>query len=71
MEQREREGEGGMRSLSGEVALKMPAEKAWEMYRDNEIISKIDPAKLSHAEYIAGDGGPGSLRVFKLGPGMH
>ncbi|KAM7270849.1 hypothetical protein ACFE04_030063 [Oxalis oulophora] len=57
-----------MRSMKGEVVLKIPAEKAWEMYRDNEIISKINPDMLQGAEYIHGDGSPGSLRLFRLGP---
>ncbi|KAB2612516.1 hypothetical protein D8674_034832 [Pyrus ussuriensis x Pyrus communis] len=41
-----------MRSMEGEVKLNIPAEKAWEMYRDNEIISKINPEMLTSAEYI-------------------
>ncbi|CAK7324001.1 unnamed protein product [Dovyalis caffra] len=45
---RERE----MRSMKGEVELNIPAQKAWEMYRDNEIISKINPEMLALAEYI-------------------
>ncbi|OMO67282.1 hypothetical protein COLO4_30195 [Corchorus olitorius] len=48
----------------------MAAEKAWEMYRNNEIITKINPEMLSGAEYIHGDGGPGTLRLFKLGPAV-
>ncbi|CAN6572900.1 unnamed protein product [Malus baccata var. baccata] len=59
-----------MRSMEGEVKLNIPAEKAWEMYRDNEIISKINPEMLTSAEYIEGDGHPGSLRLFKLGPAV-
>ncbi|XP_041006607.1 MLP-like protein 423 [Juglans microcarpa x Juglans regia] len=59
-----------MRSMKGEVVLNVPAEKAWEMYTDNEIISKINPEMLAQAEYIKGDGSPGSLRRFKLGPGV-
>lgn len=58
-----------MKMMKGEVVLNIPAEKAWEMYRNNEIISQINPEMLSGAEYIQGDGGPGSLRLFKLGPG--
>ncbi|XP_010260193.1 PREDICTED: MLP-like protein 423 isoform X2 [Nelumbo nucifera] len=58
-----------MESMKGEVVLNIPAQKAWEMYRDDEIISKINPNMLARAEYIEGDGSPGSLRVFKLGPG--
>jgi hypothetical protein len=65
----EREREREMNSMKGEVVLNIPAEKAWEMYRDNDIISKINPQMLAGAEYIQGDGSPGSLRVFKLGPG--
>ena len=41
------------------------------MYRDNEVISKINPEMLARAEYIQGDGSPGSLRLFKLGPGIY
>ncbi|XWS63412.1 hypothetical protein CRYUN_Cryun06bG0095000 [Craigia yunnanensis] len=59
-----------MKMMKGEVVLNIPAEKAWEMYRNNEIISKINPETLSGAEYIQGDGSPGSLRLFKLGPGV-
>ncbi|PON94033.1 Bet v I/Major latex protein [Trema orientale] len=40
-----------MRSLKGEVVLNIPAEKAWEMYRDNKIVSQ-KPEMLAHAEYI-------------------
>ncbi|KAL5997641.1 hypothetical protein ACLOJK_008571 [Asimina triloba] len=58
-----------MKSLKGEVVLNIAAEKAWEMYRNNEILSKINPEMLAGAEYIQGDGSPGSLRHFKLGPG--
>ncbi|KAL5571174.1 hypothetical protein UlMin_020771 [Ulmus minor] len=59
-----------MRSLKGEVVLNIPAEKAWEMYRNNEIISQIKPEMLAHAKYLQGDGSPGSLRLFKLGPAL-
>ncbi|KAJ6836156.1 putative major allergen Mal d 1 [Iris pallida] len=59
-----------MRCMSGEVCLSIPAEKAWEMYTNNEIVSKIDPNMLAGAEYIRGDGGPGSLRLFRLGPAL-
>ncbi|GMN53798.1 hypothetical protein TIFTF001_022928 [Ficus carica] len=59
-----------MRSLKGEVELNMPAERAWEMYRNNQIMSKIKPEMLAHAEYIQGDGSPGSLRLLKLGPAV-
>ena len=54
--------------MKGEVVLNIPAEKAWEMYRDNEVISKINPEMLARTEYIQGDGSPGSLRLYKLGP---
>ncbi|KAG8642465.1 MLP-like protein 423 [Manihot esculenta] len=59
-----------MKRLEGEVVLKIPAEKAWEMYRDDEIISKINPEMLALAQYVEGDGSPGSLRLFKLGPAI-
>ncbi|KDP24123.1 hypothetical protein JCGZ_25780 [Jatropha curcas] len=59
-----------MRSIKGEVMLNTPAEKAWEMYRNDEIISKINPEMLALAQYIEGDGSPGSLRLFKLGPAL-
>ncbi|KAJ6433452.1 hypothetical protein OIU84_017191 [Salix udensis] len=59
-----------MSSMKGEVELDITAEKAWEMYRDNEIISKIYPEMLAHAEYIEGDGSPGSLRLFRMGPAV-
>lgn len=68
--QSEREREIEMKRLEGEVVLKIPAEKAWEMYRDDEIISKINPEMLALAQYVEGDGSPGSLRLFKLGPGL-
>ncbi|CAL9012509.1 unnamed protein product, partial [Prunus brigantina] len=51
-----------------EVMLGIPAEKAWEIYRDNDIINKINPEMLTSAKYIEGDGCRGSLRLFKLGP---
>ncbi|KAI3937000.1 hypothetical protein MKX01_015215 [Papaver californicum] len=60
-----------MQSLREEAVLNIPASKAWSMYRDDKIISKINPDMLSGAEYIKGDGSPGSLRVFKLGPAVH
>ncbi|OVA07769.1 Bet v I domain [Macleaya cordata] len=61
-----------MKSMKGEgVQLNIPAKKAWEMYRDDKIISKINPDMLSSAQYIEGDGSPGSLRLFKLGPAVH
>ncbi|KAK8993305.1 hypothetical protein V6N11_033406 [Hibiscus sabdariffa] len=59
-----------MKMMKGEVVLNMPAEKAWEIYRNNEIISKLNPDLLSAAVYVQGDGGPGSLRLFKLGPAV-
>ncbi|KAI4333960.1 hypothetical protein L6164_018706 [Bauhinia variegata] len=59
-----------MRSMKGEVMLNIPAERAWEMYRNDEIISKINPEMLAHAQYIEGDGSPESLRIFKLGPAV-
>ncbi|XP_031253399.1 major strawberry allergen Fra a 1-E-like [Pistacia vera] len=59
-----------MKNMKGEVVLNLPAETAWEMFRNNQIISKINPEMLAHAEYIQGDGSPGSLRLFKLGPAV-
>ncbi|KAL7185534.1 hypothetical protein ACSBR2_027473 [Camellia fascicularis] len=59
-----------MKSMNGEVVLNVPAEKAWVMYRDNEIISKINPQMLAAAKYVNGDGNPGSLKLFKLGSGQ-
>lgn len=53
------------------MELDLPAEKAWEMYRDNSVISSINPEMLAKAEYIEGDGHPGSLRLFTLGPGTY
>lgn len=58
-----------MREMKGEIFLNISAEKAWEMYRDNDKISRINPQMLAKAEYIKGKGEPGSLRCFKLGPG--
>jgi hypothetical protein len=58
-----------MKSLQGEVHLNIPASKAWEMFTNNETLGKISPEMLSGAEYLEGDGSPGSLRIFKLGPG--
>lgn len=58
-----------MKTMRGEVVLNIPAKKAWEMYRNNEIMSKIDPSMLTGAEYLQGDGSPGSSRLFRLGPG--
>ncbi|XP_057953945.1 MLP-like protein 423 [Malania oleifera] len=59
-----------MRKMKGKVVLNMRAERAWEIYRDNEIMSKINPQMLARAEYTHGDGSPGSLRKFKLGPAV-
>ncbi|CAI0549727.1 unnamed protein product [Linum tenue] len=59
-----------MQSLKGEVELNMGAQRAWEMYRDNDVISNINPQMLSLAKYIQGDGSPGSLRLFQLGPAV-
>ncbi|KAK9150116.1 hypothetical protein Syun_008425 [Stephania yunnanensis] len=59
-----------MQCMRGEVVLNIPAQKAWEMYRDDNIISKINPDMLACAEYIQGDGSPGSLRRFRLGPAV-
>lgn len=58
-----------MKTMRGEVVLSIPAKKAWEMFTNNEVLSKIEPDMLASAEYIQGDGTPGSLRLFKLGPG--
>ena len=33
--------------MKGEVVLNISAKKAWEMYKNNEIISKINPEMLS------------------------
>uniref|UniRef100_A0A0E0IB24 Bet v I/Major latex protein domain-containing protein n=1 Tax=Oryza nivara TaxID=4536 RepID=A0A0E0IB24_ORYNI len=60
-----------MKSLQGEVHLNIPASKAWEMFTNNETLGKINPEMLSGAEYLEGDGSPGSLRIFKLGPALH
>ncbi|XP_047336160.1 MLP-like protein 423 [Impatiens glandulifera] len=57
-----------MRSLSGEIVLNIPAERAWQIYRDDEIINTVNPEMLASAKYLEGDGSPGSLRLFKLGP---
>ncbi|CAN1123742.1 MLP-like protein 423 [Linum perenne] len=59
-----------MKSMKGEVELEMEAERAWKMYIDNEIISQINPQMLSLAKYLHGDGSPGSLRLFQLGPAV-
>lgn len=75
-EGQEKQREGGktrseMKSMRGEVVLHIPAAQAWEMYRNNEIISQINPDMLAKAEYLHGDGSPGSMRLFKLGPGIY
>ncbi|KAG2583514.1 hypothetical protein PVAP13_6KG225000 [Panicum virgatum] len=59
-----------MQSLQGEVQLNIPASQAWEMFTSNEIVSKVNPDMLclAGAEYLEGDGSPGSLRLFRLGP---
>lgn len=59
-----------MKNLQAEVQLNIPANKAWEMFTSNEIVAKINPEMLASAEYLEGDGSPGSLRLFRLGPGM-
>ncbi|KAK4344658.1 hypothetical protein RND71_034834 [Anisodus tanguticus] len=59
-----------MRGMKGEILLNIPAEKAWEMYRDNDKISRVNPQMLAKAEYIQGEGEPGSLRRFQLGPAL-
>ncbi|MQL92940.1 hypothetical protein Taro_025563 [Colocasia esculenta] len=60
-----------MRTMKGEVLLNIPARRAWEMYRDNNIVSHINPGMISSSEYLQGDGGPGSLRVFRMGPELN
>ncbi|KAL8151062.1 hypothetical protein V2J09_020870 [Rumex salicifolius] len=60
--------DGEVKTMTGEVRLNMPASKAWKIYRDNQIISKVNPSMLLQASYIQGDGNPGSLRLFQLGP---
>ncbi|XP_059302751.1 major strawberry allergen Fra a 1-B-like [Lycium ferocissimum] len=59
-----------MRGMKGEIVLNIPAEKAWEMYRDNDKISRVNPQMLSKAEYIQGEGEPGTLRRLQLGPAL-
>ncbi|CAN6443651.1 unnamed protein product [Victoria cruziana] len=59
-----------MRTLKGEVIINVPAPTAWEMFMNNEVISKINPDYLAGAAYLQGDGSPGSLRHFKLGPAL-
>ncbi|KAH7859420.1 hypothetical protein Vadar_000909 [Vaccinium darrowii] len=59
-----------MRSMKGEVVLNIPADRAWEMYMDDGIISKINPEMLAAAEFLQGDGSPESVRLFKLGPAV-
>ncbi|CAA3006857.1 MLP 423 [Olea europaea subsp. europaea] len=41
-----------MRNMKAEIVLNIPAEKAWQIYRDNEILSRINPDLLASAEYI-------------------
>ncbi|XP_010917916.1 MLP-like protein 423 [Elaeis guineensis] len=60
-----------MKTMRGQVLLCIPAKKAWEIFRNNEILSKINPNMLASAEYLRGDGSPGSLRLFKLGPALN
>lgn len=57
-----------LKTMSEEVVLNIPADRAWRMYRNDQIMSKINPKMLSNASYVQGDGGVGSLRLFKLGP---
>ncbi|XP_031473330.1 major strawberry allergen Fra a 1-E-like [Nymphaea colorata] len=59
-----------MRTLKGEVMINVPAPTAWGMFMNNEVVSKINPQFLAEAEYLQGDGSPGSLRHFKLGPAL-
>ncbi|CAN0915042.1 MLP-like protein 423, partial [Linum grandiflorum] len=59
-----------MKSMEGEVELEMEAERAWRMYIDNDTIGKINPEMLSLAKYLEGDGSPGSIRLFQLGPAV-
>jgi hypothetical protein len=59
-----------MKNLQGEVQLNIPANKAWDMFTNNEIVAKINAEMLASAEYLEGAGSPGSLRIFKFGPGM-
>ncbi|XP_026663679.2 major strawberry allergen Fra a 1-E-like [Phoenix dactylifera] len=60
-----------MKTMRGQVLLHIPAKKAWEIFRNNGILSKLNPNMLASAEYLQGDGSPGSLRLFKLGPALH
>ncbi|CAI9783678.1 unnamed protein product [Fraxinus pennsylvanica] len=57
-----------MRNMKADVVLNIPAKKVWQIYRDNEILSTINPDMLASAEYIEDDGNSGSLRLLKLGP---
>ncbi|CAN4087238.1 unnamed protein product [Withania somnifera] len=59
-----------MKGMKGEILLNMPAKKAWELYRDNDKINSINPDMLAKAECIQGEGEPGSLRQFQLGPAL-
>jgi hypothetical protein len=53
-----------MKNLQGEVQLNIPADKAWEMFTNNEIVSKINPEMHASAEYLEGDGSPGIIDVI-------
>ncbi|GLJ17075.1 hypothetical protein SUGI_0295390 [Cryptomeria japonica] len=57
--------------LNGEVKLNIPASKAWEIYRNNELTRKVNPDLLADAQYLEGDGTPGSIRLLKLGPAVN
>ncbi|KAF5745951.1 Polyketide cyclase/dehydrase and lipid transport superfamily protein [Tripterygium wilfordii] len=59
-----------MESMRGEVVLNIPAQRAWHMFMNDQVISKINPEMLASAKFIEGDGGPGSVRLFKLGPAV-
>lgn len=58
-----------MRTIKGEVIINVPAPTAWEMFVDNDVLSRIKPELIAGAEYLQGDGSPGSLRRCILGPG--
>jgi len=55
--------------MNGEVELNVPASNAWEIFKTNELIKKVNPSFLANAEYLEGDGRPGSVRLVKLVPG--
>jgi len=57
--------------MNGEVELNVPASKAWEIFKTNELLKKVNPNFLANAEYVEGDGRPGSIRLLKLGPGVN